>query len=128
MKVYTASKSRHGPHWLSLRVWGKPLGIHVNATWIDEHEVGATVDFADLWRRCTAEPAEADVLLLYREPGELLKDALVELGVAVGLGKRVLLVGDFDGVGSWTALGFPHVDTLDEARDVLERWWCEVNG
>lgn len=88
--IYVASKAvAHGPMWRARRAAGWPI----ISTWIDESDEGATLDWPDLWGRCLAEAARADVLIAYREPGEILKGAFIEIGVALGLGKPVIAVG-----------------------------------
>lgn len=89
--VYIASKASHGPRWQELRAEGYPIV----STWIDESGVGATSDWSDLWRRCVSEAASASVLVAYRELGETLKGAWVEVGAALAAGKVVVLCGDF---------------------------------
>lgn len=95
--IYTASKTTHAQRWRMLRAVGCP----VIATWIDEAGQGQTSDFADLWERCISEAAGADCVILYRQPGEVLKGALVEAGAALASGKPVLFAGDKDGLGSF---------------------------
>ena len=87
--VYLASKTSHAPKWRMLRA----AGLRVVSTWIDEAGVGETDDFSDLWSRCVAEAASADVLICYREPDEVLKGAFVEVGAAIATGTPVLAVG-----------------------------------
>ncbi|MGG7519648.1 hypothetical protein ACQ3G6_17370 [Allorhizobium undicola] len=88
--VYIASKTRHADRWRKLR---DKLGEPVISTWIDEAGVGETSDFADLWRRCILEASTAQVLIVYMEPGEVLKGAWVEVGAALASGVQVLAVG-----------------------------------
>lgn len=88
-KIYMASKTAHAPRWRKLRA----LGLPIISTWIDEAGVGETKCFTDLWRRCASEAAEADALIVYREPGEVLKGAFVEVGCALTAGKPVFAVG-----------------------------------
>ncbi|MES0071850.1 hypothetical protein [Mesorhizobium sp. M0058] len=87
--IYTASKTVHAAKWKQLRSDGWPI----ISTWIDEAGAGETVDFADLWSRCVDEAANASAVLLYREPGEVLKGAFIEAGVALAAGKPVLAIG-----------------------------------
>ena len=88
--IYGASKSHNAWIWISLRSKGVPI----NATWIDEAGEGHTVDWENLWERCIAEAMEADALILYVDPGDVLTGALVEVGAALGAGNRVLVVGE----------------------------------
>jgi hypothetical protein len=87
--IYMASKTRHGPRWRSLRAAGYPI----ISTWIDEAGVGETESFEDLWRRCVQEASTAEYTIVYREPGEVLKGAFVEVGAALASGRHVLSVG-----------------------------------
>lgn len=92
--IYTASKTAHASKWRQLRA----DGAKIISTWIDESGVGETASFTDLWIRCVNEAASCDVLIAYREPGEILKGAFIEIGAALASGKTVILVGDFDGM------------------------------
>ena len=89
MAIYIASKTTHAPRWRDLRADGVPI----NSTWIDEAGVGETACFTDLWRRCVDEAGAADALIVYREPGETLKGAFVEVGAALSVGTPVYAVG-----------------------------------
>jgi nucleoside 2-deoxyribosyltransferase len=66
----------------------------VTASWIDKAGEGRTADYSELATRCIADIESADILLLYCEPGELLKGALIEAGIALALGKQVRCVGE----------------------------------
>jgi hypothetical protein len=92
-RVYVASKSKYGRLWRERRdEWADRLTI--TATWIDESEMGATEDHADLWRRCVAEAAQADALVAVHHDGEAWKGAYVEIGAALAHGVPVFVVGD----------------------------------
>lgn len=115
-KFYIASKTVHGPRWRRLR----DAGHEIISTWIDEAEVGATSDWADLWVRCVCEAASADALLLYREPGEFLKGALVEAGAALASGKIVYAVG-CEGQSFTNHPLVVKCSSLDDALQILRR-------
>jgi len=87
--IYFASKTVHAAKWRELRAAGCPI----NSTWIDEAEKGQSRDLTDLWRRCIDESCRASVLIAYREPSEVLKGTLVEIGAALATGGPVMLVG-----------------------------------
>ncbi len=97
LTIYTASKTKHADKWKELRA----QGYGVISTWIDEAGVGETSDFGDLWLRCIAESARADVTLVYAEEGEVLKGAIAEVGSALCAGRRVVAVGPVQAAGSW---------------------------
>ena len=89
MRVYTASKTTHAHMWKSLRT----EGVDVVSTWIDEAGEGQTASYAELSQRCIEEVRKAEILILYCEPGEVLRGALIEAGVALTLGKPVFCTG-----------------------------------
>ena len=66
----------------------------VTASWIDEAGKAQTADYSELATRCITDIESADILLLYCEPGELLKGALIEAGIPLALGKQVRCVGE----------------------------------
>lgn len=87
--IYFASKTCHAPRWRALRASGVPTA----ATWIDEAGEGETGDYAELAQRCLGEISEALAVVLYCEPGETLKGALIEAGMALAAGVPVCCVG-----------------------------------
>jgi nucleoside 2-deoxyribosyltransferase len=88
--VYIASKVKHAAMWIKLR----KQGYAINSTWIDEVGKAQKKDYAELAVRCLREIQNADVLLLFCKPGELLKGTLIETGAALALGKEVFCVGN----------------------------------
>jgi hypothetical protein len=88
--IYTASRTQHATRWKTLRAEGVPI----ISTWIDEAGTGETTSYEDLWRRCINEASAAAALILYIEPGETMKGALVELGAALAHDVPVFIVGD----------------------------------
>ena len=88
--IYIASKTKHAHRWRFLR---DTVGEPVISTWIDEAEDYATLDWPDLWRRCIAEASSAEILIVYREPEEVLKGAWAEVGAALASGVTVYGVG-----------------------------------
>src|SRR5262245_28749645 len=88
MKIYTASKTKHAEKWRRLRQFHT-----ITASWMDEVDKKRAADFAGLATRCVTEIADADFLLLYCEPGEHLKGALIEAGIALALQKPIRCVG-----------------------------------
>ena len=87
--IYTASRTEHAHRWRALR----EAGLDVCSTWIDEAGSKESRDLNDLWRRCFDEVAKASAFLLYREEGEALKGAWIELGVALTQNVPVFAVG-----------------------------------
>lgn len=91
-KFYVASRAsipERSAMWRELRSGG----VQITSTWIDEAGEGESADLVDLWRRIEGEVKAADALILYAEPDDFpLKGALIEVGMAIGMGKRVMIV------------------------------------
>lgn len=90
--IYVASRAsipERSEMWRRLRECGCPI----NASWIDEAGEGETADFSELWVRITAEISRSEMLILYAEHDDFpLKGALIEVGIALGLGIPVHVV------------------------------------
>lgn len=93
--IYIASKTKHAPKWIALRAQGVPIV----STWIDDAGYDATAGMVDLWERCVREAAHACALVVYHEPGDVLKGGFVEIGAALAHGVSVFVAGDPP--GSW---------------------------
>jgi hypothetical protein len=119
--IYVASKTKHAGTWNRLRDYGTPI----SCSWIDLGEPKDILDFDDLWLNCIFEVETSDVLVIYAEPGENLKGAYIELGVALSQGIPVLAVGLRD-----TTIGktryLRHFDTISEAL-VAAAAYCRVD-
>lgn len=125
MKIYTASKTKHAHKWIELR----ERGINVNSTWIDEAGKGQTKDMADLCRRCIRECIECDAMIVYSEEGDYLKGAFIEMGVALSIpSKPIVLVGEVLPFGSAFTYA-PQVfraKTIEDALDFLGTCQVEI--
>lgn len=123
--IYGASKTVHAPLWVTLR----DQGFNIVSSWIDlpRDKTGQQIDHSKLWRDIEADVRRADFLVLYCLPGELLKGALVELGMALALGKTAFVYGhrDNDCIGTFRAhpLFVEAGPTLDLAGCI--DWWRE---
>ena len=134
--VYVASRAsvpERAAMWRRLR----DEGWDIVSTWIDEAGDGETEDFSELWTRIYCEIGLAEKLVLYAEQSDFpLKGALVEVGIALGLGRPVVacLPGvslhsrTLRPVGSWLAHpGVTRVDEILEAMsadpEILLRLW-----
>jgi hypothetical protein len=106
--IYVASRVKHAPIWLDYRDRKR---WPIVSTWIDEAGDGETADFGELWQRIRAEIWRSKVLVFYADGNEdfPFKGALVEVGMALAMGKPVFAVLDrvmIEGrtmrpVGSW---------------------------
>lgn len=120
IRVYTASKTNHAAMWLRLRAeWPE---VHFTARWPMQVLAGLpqTPNFAmQFWQDDLEDVKFADVVLVYAEyhaipfahsvmnntepkgEWEHLRGALVEAGMGIALGKRILVIGDAPDYGSW---------------------------
>lgn len=124
IKVYFASKLAHAEKWRDLVYvedgWGEI--IEMVARW--PHVVALVPDDLEFikhaWTQNQEDIARADVVVLYALPGENLRGALVEAGMALALGKPVILVGENSDYGTWrNHSGVHSVPDLDKARQLL---------
>lgn len=98
--IYIASKVKHAARWRDYRTKGSPI----ISTWIDEAELGQTASFAELWERIRKEVAGAAKLVLHHEEGEILKGALIEVGIALQAGVTVVVdAPQLAPLGTWWA-------------------------
>lgn len=111
LPIYVASRAsvpERGAMWRRFRAQGVPI----TSSWFDEDGDGATGDFCELWSRIENEIADSAALVLYAETADFpLKGAFIEAGIALGLGKPVivclpdlgLLDHSYRPIGSWIA-------------------------
>jgi len=102
----------------------KEEGANIISSWINESRVGETLNFSELWTRIVTEIILCDRLILYVEKTDFpLKGALVEVGIALGLGKPVFIVcnditlsnRDLKPLGSWAK--HPHIKFCSDIRE-----------
>jgi len=125
--IYVASRSSvpaRAAMWRELRGQGAPI----ISSWIDESGEGQTASFSELWQRIVSEIRSCCGLIVYVEPDDLpLKGAYVEVGMALALGKPVIVVApgvafNHDGkrprpLGSWVA--HPRVQFRDDIHSAI---------
>lgn len=89
--IYVASRAsipERSAMWRQLR----DDGWQITSSWIDEAGEGETTDFSELWDRIMREIADARKVVLYAESGDFpLKGAILEAGIALGMGKPVIV-------------------------------------
>lgn len=113
--IYVASKTKHAPMWRTLR---KYAVAPIISTWIDEAGAGESSDIPDLAKRCIDEASRAAATVLYCEPGEVLKGALMEVGAALASGRMVYSVGHCDGLSS-VFVQHPNWRTMATVQDAM---------
>lgn len=101
----------------------RSLGWNINSSWID---AGETEDLETLWVIIQLEVSDCDTLILYAEEFDFpLKGALVEVGMALGMGKPVIVVLPFEPeggtlrpIGSW--IKHPRVTIVKTVQEALD--------
>ncbi len=121
IKIYTASKLIHAGLWRELvETWTE---IEFTARWPVKH-VGTVPDDPSyarvFWEHDLEDVSKSDGVLLYAEKGDHLRGGLVEAGMAIALGKFVIVVGDHPDYGTWQYHPRVHrAANLDAARLLL---------
>ena len=102
IRVYTASQFHHAPFWREICALSPQ--IHCHARWL-KHAALGTPDTAanagEFWAQDEQDVRDADAVLVYAAPGDRLRGALVEAGIAIAAGVPVIVVGEHDDYGTW---------------------------
>ena len=110
--IYVSSKAYHAPRWIKYRNAGYPI----ISSWIDYYMPGQINDWAQFWPKILQEVVDCKVFIIYEEPGDILKGALVELGVALSNDKPVLSVGL-----SQSIVYHPYITRVDDLDSAMNR-------
>lgn len=120
LKLYTASTLDHAGHWRALaRNWPE---IEFCASWIRQDFFSEADPEAcrKAWLRDMHDISQCDVLMVYGQWGEILRGALVESGVALALGKPVVVMDEHESYGTWQFHpGVIRLCSFVQARDWL---------
>jgi nucleoside 2-deoxyribosyltransferase len=100
-KIYLASKMQHAERWRQEYV---RKDVHIVSRWpFLEPSIDCEVsNCRKFWQDDVADIQSADAVVVYAEEGEKLRGALVEAGIAIGLGKLVIVVGEHPDYGTWS--------------------------
>ena len=102
IRIYGASKLDKVPLWTRLRLEWE--AVHFVMRWPWEH-VGVIEDTPQEARKFWVEDLEdvmkAQLVMVYGEPQDKLRGALVEAGMAIATGRKVLVVGEHPDYGTW---------------------------
>lgn len=111
--IYIASKVKHAQRWLDLKAKGYPF----NSRWLTAPNDMTPEQYAELWGKISQDVMIADALILYVELGEVLKGALIEMGMAMANNTPVYVVGEYPGFTAIHCGGVTVCKTLDEALE-----------
>lgn len=133
IKVYGASHLGDADFWRKLRSeWTE---VEFTARWpIDSVADGKPIWPHDpshgrlFWQKDHDDVARADVVLVYSQILDPLRGAIFEAGIAVGLGKRIIIVGDHPSYSTWQYHPATfRVETIDHARSLLRLMADEIS-
>jgi hypothetical protein len=120
--VSRASVPERPAMWQKLRA----EGANIISSWIDEAAPGASADISELWQRIENEVRSTTRVVMYVEASDFpLKGALVEVGMALGMGKEVWIVApgveleprSMRPLGSWVK--HPNVHFCGDINDAV---------
>lgn len=120
IKIAIAAKVEHAPKLAAIH----KDGFHITSRWIWMAASGQeSMKPVTHWQQENFDDIEmADFVILYLEPGDKLKGALIEIGYAVRAGKHVWIAGDGNGVEiPWRADQVAMVDNPDGPRRLPHR-------
>ena len=116
--LYVSSKLRHRGMWLS-------SGLPIVSSWIQGEELPAD-ECSAMWDRYRDEIEACDGFVLYAEPDDRLKGCMIELALAFGLGRPIVIVweGSLETLADKIGTIVHHesvtvVGTLEAARALL---------
>lgn len=121
LRIYFASRISHGK--IARKLLAEWPEFTFTSRW-PQHHVGKVPDQANFaktfWLHDAEDVAGCDVVLCYGEPGDTLRGALVEVGMAIALGRAVVVVGECESYGTWQYHPLVHhAGDLREARVLL---------
>ena len=100
-KIYFASKLKHAEKFIKWAI--EHPEHHMVSRW--PYLTGLVPDNAEhavnFWDDDFADIERCDVLVVYAEQGDKLRGALVEVGYALALNKKVIVIGDHPDFGTW---------------------------
>lgn len=92
--VYVASRASIPQRAAMWRNYRDEHDARIISSWIDQDRPGETSDFRELWEDIHTEIRACQRLVLYADHDDFpLKGALVEVGIALGMGKPVWVLG-----------------------------------
>ena len=108
INVYIASILKYAKMFCDLRDEWKDKNIHLYARWhdmaqleLDKSSELSPADFHIFWSVDEEDVRHSDALIVYGELNDNLRGALVEVGMAIALGKLVIVVGECKDFGTW---------------------------
>ena len=130
IRVYGASTLPHASLWRDLsRRWIDEVEFTARWSYMHFGNIPETAEFARLfWLHDMEDVRRSDVVMVYAEPKDSLRGALVEAGMGLAYGLRVLVCGSNHGFGTWQHHPqVTHVSTLEDAKAQLKTWQIRIH-
>ena len=127
IRIYVASKIKHAEMFRVFRRDWAVDGIDIQARWLDhaKEEIDGTTgpeDFKIEWLVDEEDVINAKAMIIYAEPNDKLRGALVEAGIGIASGIFVIVVGEHLDYGTWQHHPLVHhAKTLRHAREMILR-------
>lgn len=101
IRVYVASKMRHAEKMMKLR--NEYPDIHFTARWPITASLGSEANrpVYQWMSESEIDLLNSDCVLVYAEPGEVLKTALVQVGIAYAKRVPIFVVGEHESYAEW---------------------------
>lgn len=116
--IYVSSKLKHRDMWLS---WRMPIV----SSWIHGIEPSRH-EYSAMWDKYRDEVEMCDAFVLYLEPGDQPKGCMVELALAFGLRRSIVIIwaGSLDDLAAKMGTIVHHesvtiVESINDARNLL---------
>lgn len=119
IRIYTSSKMRHGHMWR--KICDARSDVIFHARWLKHIQIGTPdtpTHARKFWLQDQQDVRDADVLIVYAEPEDRLRGALVEVGMALAYGVPVIVVGEHEDYGTWR--WHPAIHWADTLHNALE--------
>ena len=101
-RVYVASKLRHAKEIRSEALAHENIQFTSGWIYLCEHVSDDSKGMADnFWAANLKDLRACDILVIFGDPEDKLRGALIEAGYALALGKTVIVVGDHSDFGTW---------------------------
>lgn len=99
--VYFASKMDKAHRWRELYSYSDLINITARWPYLEPSVAPTPANAKKFWRGDYLDIQACDFLICYADGDDKLRGALVEAGMAIGMGKTVIVIGIHDDYGTW---------------------------
>ena len=126
VRIYIASKMHHAERWRGL--YDELPDVHICSHWpfLEPFVHPSGENARKFWHDDVQDISDCHALIVYAEEGEKLRGALVEAGIAIGMGRPVIVVGEHPDFGTWSF--HPKVSRATTLAEAVQQARQLVNG